>query len=73
MLLQACLGVEVDGLNGEVRVRRPHLLPGIDEVGIRGLVVGEACVDLIFKRYGERIGVFVEGCDATRVPVRLLG
>ena len=47
--------------------------PGIDEVGVRGLVLGEARVDLTFKRYGERIGVFVEGRDAARIPVRLLG
>ena len=73
MLLQACLGVEVDGVHGEVRVLRPHLPPGIDEVGVRGLVLGEARVDLTFKRYGERIGVFVEGRDAARIPVRLLG
>ncbi len=71
MLLQACLGVEVDGEHGVVHVDRPHLPPGIEDVRVRGLVVGEERVDLVFKQFGDRVGVFSESRHAQAIPVNL--
>jgi glycogen debranching enzyme len=55
MLLQACLGVTVDGVNRVVRIDRPQLPPGIDHVAVRGLGVGNARVDVSFDRIGDRV------------------
>ena len=55
MMLQACLGVTVDGINRVVRIDRPQLPPGIDHLALRGLGVGHARVDLAFERVGGRV------------------
>jgi glycogen debranching enzyme len=73
MLLQACLGIEINGWRHEIRIARPQLPPGIDHVVIRKLEVGEYSVDLVFQRIGQRVIVFVEGPDAHRVPLRIRG
>jgi len=72
MLLQACLGLEVDGWQQEIRVRRPRLPSGVDQVAVRGLQVGEHSVDLLFTRSGHRILAHAEGPDAAEVPLRIL-
>ncbi|MCJ0824905.1 amylo-alpha-1,6-glucosidase [Luteimonas sp. 50] len=72
MLLQACLGVEVDGHDGVIRVQRPSLPLGVDQVSIRRLEVGEREVDLVFQRSGGHVLAFTEGRDAGRVPVHAL-
>ncbi|RNF83302.1 amylo-alpha-1,6-glucosidase [Montanilutibacter psychrotolerans] len=71
MLLQACLGVEIDGEHNVIHVDRPHLPPGIDDVRVRGLIVGQERVDLVFKQFGGRVGVFTEGRHADAIPVNL--
>ncbi|MFC7301923.1 glycogen debranching N-terminal domain-containing protein [Cognatiluteimonas weifangensis] len=73
MLLQACLGVEIDGGSGEIRIDRPRLPLGVDQVALRGLAVGGYSVDLLFQRSGRHVLAFTEGADAARVPVRLRG
>ncbi|MEI9964757.1 MAG: amylo-alpha-1,6-glucosidase [Caulobacteraceae bacterium] len=55
MLLQACLGVTVDGWNREIRVDHPHLPIGIDSLRIDGLRVGPRRADLVFQQAGERV------------------
>jgi glycogen debranching enzyme len=70
MLLQACLGIEVDGRIGEIRVHRPHLPLGVDQVSVRGIEVGERRVDLVFQRAGPHVVAFTEGHDAGEVPIR---
>lgn len=32
MLIQACLGLDIDGFSGRVTLSRPHLPPGIDHL-----------------------------------------
>jgi len=71
MLLQACLGVSIDGWRKEVHVIRPRLPSGIEQVALRGLNVGEASVDLVFQRFGHRVVAFAEGRDASKVPLRV--
>jgi len=71
MLLQACLGVSVDGWRNEVHVIRPRLPLGIEQVALRGIEVGPHRLDLVFKRFGERVVAFSEGPDAHAVPLRV--
>jgi glycogen debranching enzyme len=71
MLLQACLGVEVDHARAGIVVDRPQLPARIDEVVIRQLAIGDHRVDLAFRRAGERVGVFVEGRAAGEVTLRV--
>ena len=73
MMLQACLGISVDGWNNEVHVLRPQLPPGIEQVALRGLDVGPYRVDLVFRRFGSRVVAFAEGADADAVPLRMRG
>lgn len=71
LLLQSCLGVRVDGMRGEVQVDRPRLPTGIDEVRIHDVVLGADRIDLLFRRVGSRVGMFVEGRGGGVPPVRL--
>jgi hypothetical protein len=71
MLLQACLGVSVDGWRQQIDVCRPQLPPGIEQVALRGLTIGPRCIDLVFQRFGDRVVVFSEGEGANEVPLRL--
>lgn len=63
MLLQACLGVEIDGGSQTIHVHRPELPPGIQDVTIRGLLVGEQHVDLMFRAMGDRVAAFIDADD----------
>lgn len=55
LLLQACLGLEVDGINGAVRVTDPALPPFLDEVIVSNLPVGTQHVSIRFGRSGDRV------------------
>jgi glycogen debranching enzyme len=57
MMLQACLGLTVDGEAETVTIVDPRLPIGIDRLWVDGLKVGEQMVALAFERHGERITV----------------
>ncbi|HEV2620487.1 MAG TPA: amylo-alpha-1,6-glucosidase [Frateuria sp.] len=69
MMLQACLGVEVDGRRGEVRIDRPSLPDGVDRLTLHRLDVGGDSIDLGFERIGSRTVAFRAGGSA---DVRIL-
>lgn len=71
MLLQACLGVRVDGWTGEIHVARPRLPRGVDELRLHGIEVAGDEVGLVFRRAGDRIGVFTESRSGIAVPLKL--
>lgn len=50
LLLQASLGLTIDGHRGTVRFRRPRLPSFLEHVGIRRLAVGGATIDLELER-----------------------
>src|SRR5690606_22080953 len=52
MMLQACLGVTIEGRRGVVHVDRPRLPIGIDQLRVRDLQVGASRIDLVFYRVG---------------------
>ncbi len=69
MLLQACLGLSIDGWHGEIHIDRPRLPIGIGRLTVRHLAVGSMRVDLIFRRIGERVVGYPEGGDPSAIPV----
>lgn len=69
MLLQACLGLSIDGWRREIHVERPRLPAGMERLTIRRLTLGEASVDLTFYRLGERVAVYPEGQDPSQIPI----
>ena len=57
MLVQACLGLSIDGTASHVRFGSPMLPPFLDEIRIRNLNVGKASLDLVVDRSFRGIGV----------------
>jgi glycogen debranching enzyme len=66
MMLEACLGVTVDAVRGEVRIDQPALPDGIDWLELRNLRVGEGTVSITFRRVGEKV---VPSTDSGNVRV----
>ncbi|HEV2897113.1 MAG TPA: amylo-alpha-1,6-glucosidase [Pseudaminobacter sp.] len=60
MTMQSCLGLEIDGVHGEIQVTRPRLPIGIDHLTIRRLSVGSNQVDLSFQRVGDRVVAYLD-------------
>lgn len=68
MLLQACLGLEVDAVQREVRLTQPALPPFLEEVAITGLLVGSGRADFRVRRTnGQECEVIVEKVEECRV------
>ena len=70
MLLQACLGLQLDARGALVRVEEPRLPDGIDHLQIRHLQLGEQKLDLGFQRLGERVVAFIDRQEGPS-PVKL--
>ena len=58
-LLQAALGLELDPIANEVRLRSPRLPKFLNEVILRNLVVGGSRVDIAVRRDGENVSLSV--------------
>lgn len=61
MLFQACLGIQVDGIKGQVVLSRPTLPDFLSELRIMNLRVGGASIDFDVTRQGEDVSVAVRG------------
>jgi hypothetical protein len=59
MMLQACLGISIDGRKQEVHIDRPSLPIGIDRLRIERLEIGESRLDLDFHRIDDRVVVSI--------------
>jgi glycogen debranching enzyme len=58
MMLQACLGLEIDAAERCVRVSAPRLPPALDRLTIEGVQVADAgVVDLLVHRIEGRVAV----------------
>jgi glycogen debranching enzyme len=57
LLLQACMGFDIDAPARRLRLKKPELPAGLDQVKISNLGVGEATVDLVFERFGQDVAV----------------
>jgi hypothetical protein len=56
MLLQATLGIRIDGVRREVHIDRPLLPEGIESLRVCALPVGAARIDIEFHRLGDEVG-----------------
>jgi len=59
LLIQACLGVKLEGAHKRVVFDRPCLPEGIPHLSIHGLRIGDASVDLMFERQANTVRVQV--------------
>jgi hypothetical protein len=73
MLLEACLGLEIDAPAGRVKLDQPHLPPFLDELRVRDLKVGEASLDLIVRRHGGDTTVEIARREGKVEVVETLG
>lgn len=71
MLLQAVLGLSIDGATKEIRLERPALPPDVHELRLRGLPLGERRVDLRFQQVGGRVVCMAEGQHRGKVRIVL--
>jgi glycogen debranching enzyme len=55
MLLQACLGLQIDGPRKEVRIEQPQLPIGIETIHLADIAVGGARIDLSFERVQQQV------------------
>jgi glycogen debranching enzyme len=60
LLLQACLGIDIDAPASRICLQHPVLPEELAEVSIRNLTVGNASVDLVLRRHGDDVGVHLE-------------
>ena len=65
LLLQAGLGLQVDGCSRRVVFSAPRLPDGLDELSIYGLAVSNTRVDLRIVRHGPSVGIEVLNGDRT--------
>jgi glycogen debranching enzyme len=72
MMLQACLGISVDGLRHEVHIAQPRLPIGIDHLRIERLVVGDSSLTLEFHRVGDRVVATAPGHVPSRQRAKIL-
>jgi glycogen debranching enzyme len=63
MLLEACLGMQIDATMHRVVFRQPALPAGVDQVRIRGLRIGDAAIDLSVERHRDDVTVLVTRRD----------
>lgn len=68
LLLQAVLGIHIDGPRGQLLVRNPRMPLSVDRIEIAGLRVGRSRVSLQLRRSGRRC--HVDRLDVTGPPVR---
>jgi len=57
LLLQASLGLAVDGRSKAVHITRPALPQGIEVVHVSNLAVGDVTIDLEFRKTGDEVMV----------------
>ena len=68
LLLQACLGIDVDAKDGIIRVTRPYLPHWLDHVTIDDLKVGTGKASVHFRRAGDGVEVSLSDVQG---PLRL--
>lgn len=69
MMLQACLGLRVDGARNRITIDRPHLPIGIESLTVEALPVGQHRVTLGFQRIGDRVVVSPQGARPPEIDI----
>jgi len=60
LFLKACLGLSIDGFENRLTFHHPVLPWFINELWLKNLQVNEASVDILFRRHGQEVSVYVE-------------
>ena len=55
MLLQACLGISINGVKGEITIEHPALPIGIDSLKVDNIRIGDRTANLLFQHAGDRV------------------
>jgi glycogen debranching enzyme len=63
LLLQSCLGLQIEGAHRRLSFNRPLLPPFLERVELRNLSIGDARVDLILYRHPQDVGITVARRD----------
>jgi glycogen debranching enzyme len=61
LLVQACLGLEIDAMRSRIVLDRPILPPMLEQLTIRKLQVGTARIDLVLDNHDDDVGVRLVG------------
>lgn len=72
LLLQASLGIEIDALEGRIRIDRPRLPSGIDRLNVTGLEVGDSRFDLDFTNVDGTATVRPRHRSGPRLDIALM-
>jgi glycogen debranching enzyme len=59
MLVQACLGLSIDGVAKRIHFANPTLPSNVDEIKVQRLCVGDAQADFAARRSGKRVQIEV--------------
>jgi glycogen debranching enzyme len=73
LLLQACLGIDIDAKAGVIEVARPYLPGWLDHVVVRDLSVGDGRATLHFHRAASGVEVGISDMEGDVRLVRLAG
>ncbi|MDF2694733.1 MAG: Amylo-alpha6-glucosidase [Labilithrix sp.] len=68
LLLQAVLGIHIDGTRQRLWIRNPHMPPSMSWIDIERLRVGASWITLRIRRVGKRC--HVDRLDVTGAPLR---
>ncbi len=68
-MLQASLGISIQGFTKEIRIMTPRLPAGIRDIEIHDLAVGEGKVSLSFRDVGGFVSVVRIAGDAAEAPL----
>jgi hypothetical protein len=69
-MLQACLGLEFDPFQDEIRFCDPHLPSFLDSVLLRNLRLGESSVDVMAHRQSGNVSIEIVRAEGpSRVSV----
>lgn len=71
MMLQACLGLRIDGWGGQIHIERPRLPVGIDHLSVRGLEIRGDRLNINFHRIDDRVVAFPEGTTKRAIPIEV--
>jgi glycogen debranching enzyme len=63
LLLQACLGLDIDARRSRIVFDRPQLPRGLDRVVLRNLSLGRANIDIVLDNHGDDVGVHLDRRD----------
>ena len=59
MLVQACLGLSIDGVAKRIQFSNPTLPSNVDEIQVRRLRIGDGQIDFTARRSGKGVQIEV--------------